>query len=175
MHPLGRASAAQAPIAAALLAIAALLAVPACGGPAKPGGQAKQGGGKRVGAATAPAGAVQQGLASWYGRLRRRGLVAPGPFGPSRCPFRARGTLRRQTSRPVARSSASTMSSSPSDAVRNTRVRVTNQRNGRSVILRINDRGPFGAGRIIDVTEAAAEQLGMKEAGVVPVKVERLP
>ena len=148
MHPLGRASAAQAPIAAALLAIAALLAVPACGGPAKPGGQAKQGGGKRVGAATAPAGAVQQGLASWYGR--GRGTASGEPFDK-------RAMTAAHPWFPM-----------------NTRVRVTNQRNGRSVILRINDRGPFGAGRIIDVTEAAAEQLGMKEAGVVPVKVERL-
>lgn len=57
-----------------------------------------------------------------------------------------------------------------------TRVRVTNTRNGRSVIVRINDRGPFGKkGRIIDVSLAAARQLGMIDAGVVPVVLEILP
>lgn len=56
-----------------------------------------------------------------------------------------------------------------------TRVRVTNLRNGRSVEVRINDRGPFGKRkRIIDVSEAAARQLGMIDAGVVPVTIEVL-
>jgi len=41
-----------------------------------------------------------------------------------------------------------------------TRVRVTNLRNGRSVVVRINDRGPFIRGRVIDVTPAAARALG---------------
>jgi len=54
-----------------------------------------------------------------------------------------------------------------------TRVRVTNTKNGRSVEVRINDRGPFGKRtRIIDVSEAAARQLGMIDAGVVPVTIE---
>ena len=53
-----------------------------------------------------------------------------------------------------------------------TRVRVTNTKNGHSVEVRINDRGPYGAGRIIDVSEAAARDLGMIQAGVVPVTVE---
>ena len=51
-------------------------------------------------------------------------------------------------------------------------VRVTNLKNGRSVVVRINDRGPWGRGRIIDVSEAAAEEIGMIRAGVVRVKVE---
>jgi rare lipoprotein A len=56
-----------------------------------------------------------------------------------------------------------------------TRVRVTNQRNGRSVIVRINDRGPYGGhGRIIDLSEAAARQLDMIDAGVAPVELEIL-
>ena len=50
-------------------------------------------------------------------------------------------------------------------------VRVTNQKNGWSVDVRINDRGPFAKGRIIDVSEAAARQLGMIGDGVVPVSV----
>jgi rare lipoprotein A (peptidoglycan hydrolase) len=55
-------------------------------------------------------------------------------------------------------------------------VRVTNTKNGRSVRVRINDRGPYGnAKRIIDVSEAAARILGMIDAGVVPVTVEVLP
>src|ERR1044071_502947 len=41
-----------------------------------------------------------------------------------------------------------------------TRVRVTNKRNGRSVVVRINDRGPFVRGRVIDLTPAAAHALG---------------
>ena len=52
-----------------------------------------------------------------------------------------------------------------------TMVRVTNQKNGWSVNVRINDRGPFAKGRIIDVSEAAARQLGMIGDGVVPVSV----
>lgn len=51
-----------------------------------------------------------------------------------------------------------------------TRVKVENLSNGRSVIVRINDRGPFVRGRIIDVTRAAAEELGFIRAGVVRVR-----
>ena len=53
-----------------------------------------------------------------------------------------------------------------------TRVRVTNQRNGRSVVVRINDRGPFGRGRIIDVTPAAARALGFSGVASVSLDVE---
>ena len=55
-----------------------------------------------------------------------------------------------------------------------TRVRVTNQRNGRSVIVTITDRGPFGGRRIIDLSERAARDLGMIDDGVVPVAIEIL-
>ena len=55
------------------------------------------------------------------------------------------------------------------------RVRVTNTANGRSVVVRINDRGPFAKGRIIDVSKAAAQQLGMVEKGTAPVRLELLP
>ena len=51
-----------------------------------------------------------------------------------------------------------------------THVRVTNRRNGRSVTVRINDRGPFVRGRVIDITPAAASALGF--SGVAPVKLE---
>lgn len=52
-----------------------------------------------------------------------------------------------------------------------TQVRVENLNNGRSVVVRINDRGPYSGGRVIDVTRGAAEQLGMIRAGVARVKV----
>lgn len=51
-------------------------------------------------------------------------------------------------------------------------VRVTNTANGKSVDVRINDRGPFKAGRIVDVSRAAAEKLGMIQAGVINCTVE---
>jgi peptidoglycan lytic transglycosylase len=53
-----------------------------------------------------------------------------------------------------------------------TRLRVTNVRNGRSVTVRVNDRGPFVRGRIVDVTSAAAEALGMVKEGVVKVSLD---
>ncbi len=46
-----------------------------------------------------------------------------------------------------------------------TKVRVTNQRNGKAVVVRINDRGPFVRGRVIDVSKAAAHALGFVGAG----------
>ncbi len=55
-----------------------------------------------------------------------------------------------------------------------TRVRVTNRNNGRSVTVRINDRGPFVRGRIIDLSYGAARTIGMVDVGVVPVRVEVL-
>ena len=53
-----------------------------------------------------------------------------------------------------------------------TRVRVTNRNNGQSVVVRINDRGPFIKGRIIDLSKAAAAQIGMIRAGHAPVCFE---
>ncbi|WP_070884356.1 septal ring lytic transglycosylase RlpA family protein [Pseudomonas argentinensis] len=55
-----------------------------------------------------------------------------------------------------------------------TMVKVTNLNNDRSVVVRINDRGPFARGRIIDVSRKAAESLDMIRSGVVPVRVESL-
>jgi rare lipoprotein A len=55
-----------------------------------------------------------------------------------------------------------------------TKVRVTNQWNGKSEIVTINDRGPFIRGRIIDLTVGSAERLGFRHRGVAPVKVEVL-
>lgn len=55
-----------------------------------------------------------------------------------------------------------------------TKVRVTNKNNGRSVVVKINDRGPYVKGRIIDLSKAAAGVIGMQASGVVPVTVEVL-
>ncbi len=54
------------------------------------------------------------------------------------------------------------------------RVKVTNLANGRSLKMRLNDRGPFIPGRIIDVTPRAASKLGFKEQGLTRVRVEVL-
>lgn len=53
-----------------------------------------------------------------------------------------------------------------------TLVKVTNKRNNKSCIVRVIDRGPFGKGRIIDLTDAAAKKIDMYRAGVVPVSIE---
>jgi rare lipoprotein A len=91
----------------------------------------------------------QQGRASWYGGKHHGGPTASGERFNKNAMTAAHRSLRM-----------------------NTRVRVTNKRNGRSVIVRINDRGPYGKGRIIDLSEAAARKLGMIDAGVVPVTLE---
>jgi len=56
----------------------------------------------------------------------------------------------------------------------NARVRVTNRENGRAVVVRINDRGPYVKNRVLDLSEAAANALDMKKMGVTPVKIEVL-
>lgn len=53
-----------------------------------------------------------------------------------------------------------------------TRIRVTNVRNGRSVKVTVNDRGPHVAGRIVDVSRKAARKLDLVDAGVVPVRLK---
>ncbi len=55
-----------------------------------------------------------------------------------------------------------------------TRVEVTNLTNGKSVVVRINDRGPFVKGRVIDVSKGAARKIGMVRPGVAKVKVTAL-
>lgn len=94
---------------------------------------------------------VQRGMATFYGNEQQGGPTASGERFDKRRLTAAHRTL------PFG-----------------TRVRVTNTRNGRSVEVRINDRGPYGRGRIIDVSEAAARRLDMIDAGVVPVVVEVL-
>ncbi len=92
------------------------------------------------------AGNVYRGYASWYGEAQ---MTASGER------FDKHAMTAAHRSLPLG-----------------THVRVTNTRNGKSVIVRINDRGPYGAGRIIDLSEAAARQLDMIDAGVAPVTLE---
>jgi len=56
-----------------------------------------------------------------------------------------------------------------------TRLRVTDLETGRSVVVTVNDRGPFVRGRVVDVSLAAARALGMVERGLARVRVERVP
>ena len=56
----------------------------------------------------------------------------------------------------------------------NTRVQVTHQENGKSIIVRINDRGPFVGGRVIDLSYGAARKLGIIEQGTAPVTLRVL-
>jgi rare lipoprotein A len=51
-------------------------------------------------------------------------------------------------------------------------LRVTNLENGRTTTVRVNDRGPYVKGRIIDLSAAAARELGMKQDGIARVKLE---
>jgi len=96
-------------------------------------------------------GGAQYGLASWYGR-----------------DFQGRPTASGELFDMYAYTAAHR------DLPFGTRVRVTNEANGRSVVVRINDRGPWVEGRILDLSYAAAKQLGMIEAGVVRVRLEVL-
>jgi rare lipoprotein A len=54
------------------------------------------------------------------------------------------------------------------------KIKVTNRRNGRSVVVRINDRGPFIKGRIVDLSKAAANHIGMVRSGHAPVCIQLL-
>lgn len=93
---------------------------------------------------------VERGLASWYGRK-----------------FHGRRTASGETYNMYAMTAAHKTMPIPSYA------RVRNPANGREVVVRVNDRGPFSAGRVIDLSYAAAVKLGVQN-GVTPVEVERI-
>jgi len=101
--------------------------------------------------ATANASRVQFGLASFYGY---------------RDGFAGKRTASGERFNPMAFTAASRTLPFGSH------VRVTNLENWRTVIVLINDRGPNVAGRLIDLSVAAADKLGMREAGVVKVRIE---
>jgi rare lipoprotein A len=95
---------------------------------------------------------VQHGKASWYSIRSNRGTKTAS--GERLCD---RGATAAHKTLPMG-----------------TKVRVTNEVNGKSEIVTINDRGPFIRGRIIDLTIGSAERLGFRQRGVAPVKVEVL-
>src|SRR3954466_2885758 len=139
------------------LALLGLLALAGCGGSghhaASPGGGVYKGGRPHEinGAWEHPAyepGYDRTGTASWYG----------GPFD-------GQATANGEQFDKEEISAASTTLPLPSI------VRVTNLENGRSLDLRVNDRGPFVGDRLIDLSQAAARRLGFEEDGLTPVRV----
>jgi rare lipoprotein A len=92
-----------------------------------------------------------EGKATWYGKNHHGGPTASGERFDMYAMTAAHKTL------PM-----------------NSRVRCTNLKNGQSVTVRINDRGPYGKGRVIDLSWAAAQKIDMIDAGVVPVRCEVL-
>lgn len=102
-----------------------------------------------VAPAAAPAAAGDEGKLAWYGKK-----------------FAGRRTASGQAFNPEA------MTMAHKSLPFGTRVRVTNLKNKRSVVLRVNDRGPTQADRVVDVSAAAARKLGMSRSGVVDAKIE---
>lgn len=97
----------------------------------------------------APSGGGRTGIASFYGGGHHGGPTASGER------FNQYAMTAAHRSAPLGSS-----------------MRVTNLSNGRSVVVRINDRGPFVGGRIIDLSKGAAQQLGFINAGLAKVRVE---
>lgn len=100
---------------------------------------------------TMPRHRVQYGLASWYGEREQGRPMACGE------PFNEYAIVAAHPTLPLG-----------------TRVRVTNLRNGRSVVVRIMDRGPRIADRAIDLSKAAAERLRFIREGLAPVRISVL-
>ncbi len=94
---------------------------------------------------------TQQGIASWYGGRWIGRLTANGE-----------------------RYRAADMTAAHKKLPFNTRVRVTDLKTGKQVIVRINNRGPFVRGRIIDLSVVAAKELGTYNRGLAQVKIEAL-
>jgi rare lipoprotein A len=93
----------------------------------------------------------QQGKASWYGRMFHGRKTASGEKYNMNAMTAAHKTL------PLA-----------------SWVRVTNEANHKTVVVKINDRGPYVKGRVIDLSYAAASKLGMRSDGTQKVKIEGL-
>jgi peptidoglycan lytic transglycosylase len=108
-------------------------------------------GGKRYVVLASAAGYVQRGVASWYGPTFHGGRTSTGETYDMNAMTGAHPTLPLPTW-----------------------VQVTNLQNGRSVVVRLNDRGPFSNNRVIDLSRAAAEQLDMIRAGTAMVEVRSL-
>jgi rare lipoprotein A len=108
-------------------------------------------GGQRYVVLPTAVGYVEEGIASWYGPDFHGGRTATGETYDMHAMTGAHPTLPLPTW-----------------------VRVTNLDNGRSVVVRLNDRGPFARGRIIDLSRAAADALDMVRAGTARVEVRSL-
>lgn len=93
----------------------------------------------------------QTGLASWYGRQFHGRKTANGDQ------FDMYAMTAAHRSLPL-----------------NCYIRVTNQDNGKSVVVKVNDRGPFHGNRVLDLSYAAATQLGITQKGVGNVTIERI-
>jgi rare lipoprotein A len=93
----------------------------------------------------------QEGIASWYGKKFHGRPTSNGEIYDMYAMTAAHKTL------PLG-----------------VEVRVTNRRNGKSTVVRVNDRGPFVAGRIIDLSYSAAKQLDVVEQGTAPVEIVAL-
>jgi rare lipoprotein A len=106
----------------------------------------------QTGPDTAASGVVERGVAAWYGPGFDRKKTASGER------FDARKFTAAHKTLPF-----------------NTMVKVTNLENGISVVVRINDRGPFNKNRIIDLSAAAARTIGLDKTGTANVTVETLP
>lgn len=107
--------------------------------------------GRRYAVLPSAVGYVQEGVASWYGPDFHGGRTATGETYDMNAMTGAHPTLPLPTW-----------------------VRVTNLENGRSVVVRLNDRGPFAKDRIVDLSRAAAEQLDMVRKGTARVEVRSL-
>lgn len=127
-----------------LVLIAAVLLTPS-------GGCLKRRESAAVGAGTRIKGKAEVGLASYYGVEAHGGSTASGET------FDMYGMTAAHKTIPLG-----------------AEVKVTNLENGKSVVVRVNDRGPFVEGRIIDLSYAAAKKIGMLDKGVVQVKLEVL-
>ena len=107
--------------------------------------------GKRYQTLADSKGFEQQGPASWYGN-----------------PFHGRKTANGETY------DMNEMTAAHKELPLGTRVEVTNLSNGRKVVVRINDRGPFHGNRVMDLSKAAAKELGFIHTGTANVKVEQI-
>ena len=94
---------------------------------------------------------IQEGTVSWYGGQFHKRPTASGEL------FNANALTMAHPTLPFG-----------------TKVKVTNLRNGRSVVVRVNDRGPFVGHRIADLSRAAAKTLGMMSRGVAHARIEIL-
>jgi rare lipoprotein A len=102
--------------------------------------------------ASSPVTQLASGFASWYGPGFNGAMSASGEI------FNANGYTAAHRSLPFG-----------------TQVRVTNMDNGRSVVVRINDRGPFVHNRVLDISEGAARVIGLVNSGVAPIMMEVMP